>query len=92
MSPCKDNMVKESQSSNRVISVVEQKGESWCMLILLEDPSLVDQEMAKTWDDHLQNFHNAFQHDDEGTKSPRPKAMPTRDLEKVVLNKGAAVC
>ena len=46
------------------------------MLVLLEDPSLVDQEVAKTWDDHLQNFHDALQHD-ESTKSPRPKTIPT---------------
>eukprot|EP00544_Gedaniella_sp_CCMP2646_P002636 CAMPEP_0202507378 /NCGR_PEP_ID=MMETSP1361-20130828/51691_1 /ASSEMBLY_ACC=CAM_ASM_000849 /TAXON_ID=210615 /ORGANISM="Staurosira complex sp., Strain CCMP2646" /LENGTH=61 /DNA_ID=CAMNT_0049141493 /DNA_START=1386 /DNA_END=1571 /DNA_ORIENTATION=+ len=55
LSPCKDSTVKESQSPNREIAVVEQKGESWWV----EDPSLVDQEVAKTWDDHLQNFHDA---------------------------------
>jgi hypothetical protein len=76
LSPCKDSMVKESQSPNRVIAVVEQKGESWWVLDLLEDPSLVDQEMAKTWDDHLQNFHDEFQHD-ESTRSSRPKTIAT---------------
>jgi hypothetical protein len=83
LSPCKDSMVNESQSPNRVIAVVEQKGKLWCVLVLLEDPSLVDQEMAKTWDDHLQNFHDEFQHD-ESTKSPHPKTMKEQqfvDLE-----------
>jgi hypothetical protein len=85
LSPCKDSMVKESQSPNRVIAVVEQKGGRVVVYacLVLEDPSLVDQEMAKTRDDHLQNFHDEFQHD-ESTKSPRPKTIKEQqfvDLE-----------
>jgi hypothetical protein len=53
--------------------------------------------VAKTWDDHLQNFHDAaisarWKYKESSSQDNTYFWLTRKDLEKVVLNKGVATC